>query len=85
MSEEKRAEIRNWLIKAQHDLGSARRLMEGKPPWSRIGAETARSNGTRMNTEKAGWTRINKERKKSVRIPPFAVLICVLFRKMGHG
>ena len=30
MNEEKRTEIQKWLIKAQHDLGSARRLMEGK-------------------------------------------------------
>ena len=30
MSEEKRGEIRKWLIKSQHDLGSARRLMEGE-------------------------------------------------------
>jgi len=30
MDEEKRDEIRKWLIKSQHDLGSARRLMEGE-------------------------------------------------------
>lgn len=33
MNEAKRAEIRNWLIKARHDLGSARRLMEGDEPY----------------------------------------------------
>ena len=33
MNEEKRAEIRKWLIKSQHDLGSARRLMEGDEPY----------------------------------------------------
>lgn len=33
MNEEKRAEIRKWLIKSQHDLGSARRLMEGEEPY----------------------------------------------------
>lgn len=30
MNEAKRREVRNWLIKSQHDLGSARRLMEGE-------------------------------------------------------
>ena len=29
MNEDKIKEIRNWLIKSQHDLGSAKRLMEG--------------------------------------------------------
>lgn len=33
MNEEKCIEIRNWLIKSQHDLGSARRLMEGDEPY----------------------------------------------------
>lgn len=33
MNEAKLAEIRNWLIKARHDLGSARRLMEGDEPY----------------------------------------------------
>lgn len=33
MSEGKRDEIRKWLIKSQHDLGSARRLMEGDEPY----------------------------------------------------
>lgn len=33
MSEAKRAEIRRWLLKSQHDLGSARRLMEGDEPY----------------------------------------------------
>lgn len=33
MNGEKRAEIRKWLIKSQHDLGSARRLMEGDEPY----------------------------------------------------
>jgi len=33
MNEEKRTEVRNWLIKSQHDLGSARRLMEGDEPY----------------------------------------------------
>lgn len=33
MNEEKRDEIRKWLIKSQHDLGSAHRLMEGKEPY----------------------------------------------------
>ena len=33
MNEEKRTEIQRWLIKAQHDLGSARRLMEGDEPY----------------------------------------------------
>ena len=33
MTEEKRIEVRNWLIKSQHDLGSARRLMEGDEPY----------------------------------------------------
>ena len=33
MNEEKRAETRKWLIKSQHDLGSARRLMEGDEPY----------------------------------------------------
>jgi len=33
MNEEKFAEVRNWLIKSQHDLGSARRLMEGDEPY----------------------------------------------------
>lgn len=33
MNEAKRAEIRSWLIKSQHDLGSARRLMEGDEPY----------------------------------------------------
>lgn len=33
MNEEKRTEIQKWLIKAQHDLGSARRLMEGDEPY----------------------------------------------------
>ena len=33
MNEEKRTEVRNWLIKSQHDLGSARRLMEGDEPF----------------------------------------------------
>jgi len=33
MNEEKRTEVRNWLIKSRHDLGSARRLMEGDEPY----------------------------------------------------
>ena len=33
MNEEKRTEVRNWLIKSQHDLGSSRRLMEGDEPY----------------------------------------------------
>ena len=33
MNEEKHIEVRNWLIKSQHDLGSARRLMEGDEPY----------------------------------------------------
>lgn len=33
MNEEKRTEIQKWLIKAQHDLGSAHRLMEGDEPY----------------------------------------------------
>jgi len=33
MDEAKRSEIRQWLIKSQHDLGSARRLMEGEEPY----------------------------------------------------
>ena len=33
MNEEKRIEVRRWLTKAQHDLGSARRLMEGDEPF----------------------------------------------------
>ena len=33
MDEAKRNEIRQWLIKSQHDLGSARRLMEGEEPY----------------------------------------------------
>ena len=33
MNEAKRAEIQKWLIKSQHDLGSARRLMEGDEPY----------------------------------------------------
>lgn len=33
MNEEKRAEVQNWLIKSQHDLGSAGRLMEGDNPY----------------------------------------------------
>lgn len=33
MNEAKRDEIRKWLIKSQHDLGSARRLIEGDEPY----------------------------------------------------
>ena len=33
MNEDKRKEIRNWLIKSEHDLGSASRLMEGDEPY----------------------------------------------------
>ena len=33
MDEAKRNEIRQWLIKSQHDLGSAHRLMEGEEPY----------------------------------------------------
>lgn len=33
MREAKRAEIRKWLIKSQHDLGSVRWLMEGDEPY----------------------------------------------------
>lgn len=33
MNEAKRTEIKGWLIKSQHDLGSARRLMEGDEPY----------------------------------------------------
>ena len=33
MNKAKRAEIQKWLIKSQHDLGSARRLMEGDEPY----------------------------------------------------
>jgi HEPN domain-containing protein len=32
MDEAKEIEIRNWLTKAAHDLGSARRLLEGDEP-----------------------------------------------------
>jgi len=33
MNEAKHIEMRRWLIKGQHDLGSARRLMEGDEPF----------------------------------------------------
>jgi len=33
MDEAKQHEIRQWLIKAGHDLGSARRLMTGEEPY----------------------------------------------------
>jgi HEPN domain-containing protein len=33
MDEAKRREIRQWLIKSQRDVGSARRLMEGQEPF----------------------------------------------------
>jgi len=33
MDEAKRREIRQWLIKSQRDIGSARRLMEGQEPY----------------------------------------------------
>lgn len=33
MNEEQREEIAKWLIKVQHELGSARRLMEGDQPY----------------------------------------------------
>jgi len=33
MNERKRDEVRAWLVKSQHDLGSARRLMEGSEPY----------------------------------------------------
>jgi HEPN domain-containing protein len=33
MDESKVHEIRQWLIKAEHDLGSARRLLTGDPPY----------------------------------------------------
>ena len=33
MNEEKCAEVRKWLIKSQHDLGSAGRLLEGDKPY----------------------------------------------------
>lgn len=33
MNEETRTEIWKWLVKSQHDLGSARRLMEGDEPY----------------------------------------------------
>ena len=33
MNEAKRTEIQRWLIKSQHDLGSAQRLMEGDEPY----------------------------------------------------
>jgi HEPN domain-containing protein len=33
MDEAKRREIRQWLIKSQRDVGSARRLMEGPEPY----------------------------------------------------
>lgn len=33
MDESKAHEIRQWLIKAEHDLGSARRLLTGEPPY----------------------------------------------------
>lgn len=33
MNEEKRTQIWQWLIKSQHDLGSARRLMGGEEPY----------------------------------------------------
>lgn len=33
MNEEKRIEVWKWLVKSQHDLGSARRLLAGKQPY----------------------------------------------------
>ena len=33
MTEEKCAEIQQWLLKSLHDLGSARRLMQGDEPY----------------------------------------------------
>ena len=33
MTEEKRLEIWKWLVKSQHDLGSAARLLEGEEPY----------------------------------------------------
>jgi HEPN domain-containing protein len=33
MDNAKRQEIRQWLIKSQRDIGSARRLMEGQEPY----------------------------------------------------
>ena len=33
MDNAKRREIRQWLIKSQRDIGSARRLMEGQEPY----------------------------------------------------
>jgi len=33
MDEAKIHEIRQWLIKAKHDIGSARRLMTGEEPY----------------------------------------------------
>ena len=33
MDDAKRQEIRQWLIKSQRDIGSARRLMEGQEPY----------------------------------------------------
>ncbi len=33
MNKEKRAEVRNWLLKSQHDLGSAHWLMEKDEPY----------------------------------------------------
>lgn len=33
MDEAKRKEVRQWLVKSQRDLGSARRLMEGDEPY----------------------------------------------------
>jgi HEPN domain-containing protein len=33
MDDEKIKEIQRWLIKSQHDLGSANRLMEGEEPY----------------------------------------------------
>ena len=33
MNEAKREEIQKWVIKSEHDLGSAYRLMEGDEPY----------------------------------------------------
>ena len=33
MNEEKHTEIQKWLIKSQHDIGSACRLMDGEEPY----------------------------------------------------
>jgi len=33
MNDAKRKEIKQWLVKSQHDLGASSRLMEGDEPY----------------------------------------------------